>query len=67
MNALNLAAAGLARQSADAVDKPVLVAGSMSPTGELFQPLDAFEDDGGIGPVEFLVTAAGPVLNMSGR
>ena len=41
MNALNLAAARLARQAADAADKPVLVAGSMGPTGELFQPLGA--------------------------
>ena len=31
--ALNLAAAGLARQAADAADKQVLVAGSMGPTG----------------------------------
>ena len=38
---LNLAAADLARRAADAVDKPVLVAGSMGPTGELFQPLGA--------------------------
>jgi 5-methyltetrahydrofolate--homocysteine methyltransferase len=36
---LNLAAAELARQAADAADKTVLVAGSMGPTGELFRPL----------------------------
>ena len=45
VNALNLAAAGLARQAADAADKPVLVAGSMGPTGELFQPLGALTAD----------------------
>ena len=45
VNALNLAAAGLARQAADAADKPVLVAGSMGPTGELFQPLGALAAD----------------------
>ena len=38
---LNVAAAELARQAADQADKPVLVAGSMGPTGELFQPLGA--------------------------
>ena len=45
LNALNLAAAGLARQAADVADKPVLVAGSMGPTGELFQPLGALTAD----------------------
>ena len=45
VNALNLAAAGLARQAADVADKPVLVAGSMGPTGELFQPLGALTAD----------------------
>ena len=45
VNALNLAAAGLARQAADTADKPVLVAGSMGPTGELFQPLGALTAD----------------------
>ena len=38
MTELNLAAADLARRAADAADKPVLVAGSMGPTGELFHP-----------------------------
>lgn len=38
---LNLASANLARSAADAADVPVLVAGSMGPTGELFQPLGA--------------------------
>ena len=35
---LNQAAARLARAEADAVDRPVLVAGSMGPTGEILQP-----------------------------
>ena len=38
---LNEAAASLARGVADAADRPVLVAGSMGPTGELFEPLGA--------------------------
>ena len=42
---LNLAAAGLARRAADAADKPVLVAGSVGPTGELFQPFGALTAD----------------------
>ena len=45
VNALNLAAARLARQAADVAVKPVLVAGSMGPTGELFQPLGALTAD----------------------
>lgn len=45
VNALNLAAAGLARQAANVADKPVIVAGSMGPTGELFQPLGALTAD----------------------
>ena len=45
VDTLNLAAAGLARQAADVADKPVLVAGSMGPTGELFQPLGALTAD----------------------
>ncbi len=35
----NKAGAEVARRSADAVDRPVLVAGSMGPTGELFEPM----------------------------
>ena len=45
VNMLNLAAAELARKAADASKKPVLVAGSMGPTGELFQPLGALTAD----------------------
>jgi methionine synthase I (cobalamin-dependent) len=35
---LNRAAAALARQEVDAVDRPVVVAGSMGPTGQLLAP-----------------------------
>ena len=43
---LNLAAAQLARAEADAADTPVLVGGSIGPTGEMLAPLGtfAFED-----------------------
>ena len=54
VNALHLAAAGLARQAADAVDEPVLVAGPMGPTGGLFQLLGTFGTNCGIGPSELL-------------
>ncbi|MBI02731.1 MAG: methionine synthase I [Acidimicrobiaceae bacterium] len=37
---LNAAAAANARGIADEADRPILVAGSMGPTGELLQPLD---------------------------
>ena len=40
---LNCAAAKLARQAADAQDRPVIVAGSIGPTGELFSPLGTLE------------------------
>lgn len=36
---INEAAARLAREVVDAADRPVVVAGSMGPTGELFQPM----------------------------
>ena len=42
---LNEAAARLARSVADTSDKPVLVAGSLGPTGELFEPLGALTAD----------------------
>jgi 5-methyltetrahydrofolate--homocysteine methyltransferase len=42
---LNRRAAELARAVADAVDRPVVVAGSVGPTGELFVPLGALTDD----------------------
>ena len=45
-HALNLAAAKIARTAADAASSPVVVAGSMGPTGEILAPLGelAFED-----------------------
>jgi 5-methyltetrahydrofolate--homocysteine methyltransferase len=36
---LNKAAAAVAREAADAADRPVLVAGSMGPSGELLEPM----------------------------
>jgi 5-methyltetrahydrofolate--homocysteine methyltransferase len=38
-------AAGLARQAADAVARPVVVAGSVGPTGELFVPMGELTHD----------------------
>ena len=40
--AINEAGARIARTSADAAGRPVVVAGSMGPTGELLEPLGAF-------------------------
>lgn len=40
---LNRAAARIAREVADACDHRVLVAGSIGPTGEIFQPIGALE------------------------
>ncbi|MDQ1460352.1 MAG: 5-methyltetrahydrofolate--homocysteine methyltransferase [Actinomycetota bacterium] len=42
---LNRRAAELAREVADAAPRPVVVAGSVGPTGELFAPLGALTDD----------------------
>lgn len=42
---LNALAARLAREVADAADRPVVVAGSVGPTGELFEPLGALTHD----------------------
>ena len=39
------AAAAIARDVADAADRPVVVAGSVGPTGELFEPLGALTHD----------------------
>ncbi|MBO67303.1 MAG: methionine synthase I [Acidiferrobacteraceae bacterium] len=36
---LNQAAAGIARREADSVDRPIIVAGSIGPTGDLIEPL----------------------------
>jgi methionine synthase I (cobalamin-dependent) len=44
---LNRAAARRAREVADAAGRPVLVAGSIGPTGELFAPVGALEHDAG--------------------
>jgi len=42
---LNKLAAELAREVADRADRPVVVAGSVGPTGELFEPLGALTPD----------------------
>lgn len=42
---LNEAAARIARRVTDAADRPVAVAGSMGPTGELFEPLGELTPD----------------------
>lgn len=42
---LNQRAAQLAREVADACERPVVVAGSVGPTGELFEPLGALTHD----------------------
>jgi methionine synthase I (cobalamin-dependent) len=42
---LNEAAAKLARIAADAVDRPVIVAGSMGPSGELLTPMGSMTPD----------------------
>jgi len=43
--ALNKRAAELAREIADASGRPIVVAGSVGPTGDLFQPLGALTED----------------------
>jgi methionine synthase I (cobalamin-dependent) len=47
VGALNSAAARLARTVADDADRPVLVAGSMGPTGEIFAPIGALDRQAG--------------------
>jgi 5-methyltetrahydrofolate--homocysteine methyltransferase len=42
---LNRLAAKIARKVADEADRPVIVAGSVGPTGELFEPLGALTHD----------------------
>lgn len=42
---INLAGARLARAAADAVDRPVVVAGSVGPTGELMEPFGTLTAD----------------------
>ena len=45
---VNMRAAQLARNVADRAGRPVVVAGSMGPTGELFQPLGALTYEEGV-------------------
>ena len=49
---LNEAAARIAREVADAAPREMVVAGSMGPTGELFQPLGALTMEDGIAAFE---------------
>ncbi len=49
---LNEAAARIAREVADAAPREVIVAGSMGPTGELFEPLGSLTMSGGIAAFE---------------
>ena len=49
---LNEAAARIAREVADAAPRDVIVAGSMGPTGELFEPLGPLSVEGGIAAFE---------------
>lgn len=42
---INMAAAGLARAAADAVARPVVVAGSIGPSGEILEPVGALTMD----------------------
>ncbi|MGI9481540.1 MAG: betaine--homocysteine S-methyltransferase [Hyphomicrobiales bacterium] len=45
---LNKAAAEIARKEADKVGRQVLVAGSMGPTGEIFEPVGSLSHEGGV-------------------
>ncbi len=45
---INKAAAELARAEADAVERPVIVAGSVGPTGEIFQPIGELSYEDGV-------------------
>ena len=45
---LNKAAAQIARAEADKGERPVLVAGSMGPTGEIFEPVGTLSHEGGV-------------------
>jgi len=45
---INKRAAELARLEADAADRPVIVAGSMGPTGEIFQPVGTLSHEDGV-------------------
>lgn len=54
---LAVAAARVARKVADAADRPIVVAGSMGPTGELFEPVGSLAYDDGV--AAFAELAAG--------
>ncbi|MGI9605289.1 MAG: betaine--homocysteine S-methyltransferase [Acidimicrobiales bacterium] len=56
---LNERAAQIARRAADASDRPVVVAGSIGPSGELLEPLGAMTPDGA--RAAFAAQAAGLV------
>jgi methionine synthase I (cobalamin-dependent) len=45
---INIAAARNARAEADAANRPVAVAGSMGPTGEIFEPVGTLPHDDGV-------------------
>jgi 5-methyltetrahydrofolate--homocysteine methyltransferase len=45
---INMAAAGNARHEADKVERPVIVAGSMGPTGEIFAPVGTLAHADGV-------------------
>ncbi|KZM50186.1 betaine--homocysteine S-methyltransferase [Labrenzia sp. OB1] len=63
---LNIAAVKLARESADTVDREVLIGGSIGPTGELFQPLGALSYEEGVAAfkeqIEALVEGGADIL-----
>ncbi len=54
---LNLAAARLAREVADASERRLVVAGSMGPTGEIFEPVGSLSHEDGV--AAFTEQAAG--------
>ena len=49
---MNMAAAALARAEANAVSRPVYVAGSMGPTGEIFMPVGTLPHEEGVSAFE---------------
>ena len=49
---VNMAAAALARAEANAVSRPVYVAGSMGPTGEIFMPVGTLPHEEGVSAFE---------------
>ncbi len=54
---LNRRAAELAREVADAAPRPVVVAGSVGPTGELMEPLGALTEDAAVAAFTEQITA----------